>query len=373
MKGDRVLGLDVIRAFAIFSVLIIHTLDLTTTGLNRYIQYVKFDGVIYFFVLSGFLIGNILINSLEKSITFSTILNFWLRRWFRTLPNYLLFLVILIFIFGEYKLRIFKYLFFVQNFYKPIPNFFQESWSLTIEEWFYLLLPIVIYILNKVFKWRVKISILFVLILVIILTPVIRYYICVYYNVNDFLSWEYFIRGIAICRFDSIIFGVLGAFVSYYCLPLWISNRKLLFYLGFSGLLIFKVLEVNCIQFFFNGQLAYFMSVFYLSIQSLLILLMLPFLSTFNVSRDNIVTRVIKRMSLISYSVYLVNYSLVKGFILVYVEAFLKEYIQTTYLEMILVFLFWIISISSSILIYNCFELPVMKLRDRFSISKYYK
>ncbi len=370
MKSDRVLGLDIIRSFAIFSVLIIHTLDLTTTRLNHYIQYVKFDGVIYFFVLSGFLIGNILIKSLEQSVTFNTISNFWLRRWLRTLPNYLLFLVILIFVFGEYKLRVFKYLFFLQNFYKPIPDFFPESWSLTIEEWFYLALPIVIYILNKVFKWRVKISILFVLIFVIILTPIIRYYMCVYYNVKDFLSWEYFIRGIAICRFDSIIFGVLGAFVSYYYLRLWTSYRKLLFYLGLSGLIIFKLLEINYNHIFFDGQLAYFMSVFYLSIQSLLILLMLPFLSTFNVSSESIVTRVIRRISLVSYSVYLVNYSLVKGFILVYMEAFLKEYFQTLYLEMILVFLFWIISISSSILIYNYFELPVMKLRDRFSISK---
>lgn len=370
MKGDRVLGLDIIRAFAIFSVLIIHTLDLTTTGLNHYLQYVKFDGVIYFFVLSGFLIGNILIKSLEQSVCFNTILNFWLRRWFRTIPNYLLFLVILLFVFGEYKFRIFKYLLFLQNFYKPIPDFFPESWSLTIEEWFYLSLPIVIYILHKVFKWRVKISILFILIFVIMLTPIIRYYMCVYYNVNDLLSWEHFIRGIAICRFDSIIFGVLGAFVSYYYLLLWTSYRKMLFYLGFSGLLIFKLLEINYNHIFFDSQLAYFMSVFYLSIQSLLILFMLPFLSTFNVSSESIITRVIRRISLVSYSLYLINYSLVKGFLLVYMETFLKEYIQRTYLEIILILSFWIISISSSIMIYNYFELPVMKLRDRLTISK---
>ena len=54
------------------------------------------NGVELFFVLSGFLIGGILIKTFQKDNSFGikTISNFWIRRWFRTLPNYDLILIL---------------------------------------------------------------------------------------------------------------------------------------------------------------------------------------------------------------------------------------------------------------------------------------
>jgi len=370
MKDNRILGLDIIRTFAIISVLIIHTTDLATKNVNHYLQFVKFDGVLYFFVLSGFLIGSILIKSFEKSFRFIDIWNFWIRRWFRTLPNYLLFLILLMILQGEYKLRIFKYIFFAQNFYKPISDFFPESWSLTIEEWFYMALPIMLFILHRVLKIKFKTAVLVIVLSVILITPLIRYYLCINYNVTNQLSWNCFIRGIAICRFDSIIFGVLGAYIWHYYPLIWLQYKKKLLILGVLAILGFRYLEINWQHLFFDDRPAIFMSVYYLSIQSFLVLLLLPYLSDFKTHRENLLISSIRNISLSSYSIYLVNYSLVKGIVLVYIQNLLVTLVNDDLLELILISMFWILSIGSSILLYKHFELPFMNLRDLYSHSK---
>ncbi|MDG1661044.1 MAG: hypothetical protein P8H40_06680 [Winogradskyella sp.] len=51
-------------------------------------------GVDIFFVLSGFLIGGILLRKLEAGQTsFSDLVRFWKRRWLRTFPNYFVVLI----------------------------------------------------------------------------------------------------------------------------------------------------------------------------------------------------------------------------------------------------------------------------------------
>ena len=62
----RIFGLDFLRAFAIFSVLLSHSSFLLNEQWQKWIGWFVFDGVSMFFVLSGFLIGGILIKTLEK-------------------------------------------------------------------------------------------------------------------------------------------------------------------------------------------------------------------------------------------------------------------------------------------------------------------
>ena len=94
--GNRVFGLDLLRCGAILLVLSVHFVESITPNevTKFYFTYLHVDGVGLFFVLSGFLIGTILIKDfLKYGISFSTLLNFWKRRWFRTLPNYYLVLL----------------------------------------------------------------------------------------------------------------------------------------------------------------------------------------------------------------------------------------------------------------------------------------
>ena len=86
--SKRNFGLDLVRAIAILLVLITHI------GLKSdYVGGLEIGnlGVEFFFVLSGFLIGGILIKDFSNGgVNIPVIANFWIRRWFRTLPVYYL-------------------------------------------------------------------------------------------------------------------------------------------------------------------------------------------------------------------------------------------------------------------------------------------
>src|SRR6185503_5952862 len=93
-EKKRIFGLDLLRSIAIILVLVTHTVSFLDPQ-NHYYEipvYTGYLGVEFFFVLSGFLIGTILlkIHYQDTIINFKSIKLFWIRRWFRTLPNYYL-------------------------------------------------------------------------------------------------------------------------------------------------------------------------------------------------------------------------------------------------------------------------------------------
>lgn len=143
--GKRNFGLDFIRSISIWFVILFHA-GLDIPGLR--ILKLGGIGVEIFFVLSGFLIGEILIKQLDKSNSFSSIKNFWIRRWFRILPLYYLVLSFK-FILIDHSIgwNILYYIFFLQNNFFGI-DFFAVTWSLVIEEWFYLISPFVFLVVN---------------------------------------------------------------------------------------------------------------------------------------------------------------------------------------------------------------------------------
>ena len=108
-------------------------------------------GVDLFFVLSGWLIGSLWFREHIREGHVRP-LRFMSRRWLRTLPPY--YVAMPIGWLGVYLFRQvpfdFGYLVFIQNYYEKLP-FFGVSWSLCIEEHFYLLLP---WILVLAMRWR---------------------------------------------------------------------------------------------------------------------------------------------------------------------------------------------------------------------------
>ena len=130
IDSDRVYGLDILRAIAIMFVAIGHGSNLLPKKFATIIDSFVFDGVSIFFVLSGFLIGRILISKITKEgINFKILMTFWKRRWFRTLPNYFLILILLCVLnlsFNpEFDFRkIYKFFFFSQNITESHPAWF---------------------------------------------------------------------------------------------------------------------------------------------------------------------------------------------------------------------------------------------------------
>ena len=170
----RIPQLDGIRGSAILLVLIWHFLVAPTSLVSnggfaaRVIARagsLTWSGVDLFFVLSGFLIGGILIDSKDSPRYFST---FYIRRVFRILPIYL-FLVLAylcvwnattgnIPVLGETLGRPvpwYVYLTFTQNIWFAhhgwVGVYLGPSWSLAVEEQFYLLLPTMIRVLPRRF------------------------------------------------------------------------------------------------------------------------------------------------------------------------------------------------------------------------------
>ena len=105
----RIFGLDLMRAVAILMVLSSHLLWIYPPNngiISQVFQLFGYLGVEIFFVLSGFLIGRIVYRLyLQDDFTISSVLYFLKRRWFRTLPNYYLVLLINILIFKHILYR----------------------------------------------------------------------------------------------------------------------------------------------------------------------------------------------------------------------------------------------------------------------------
>jgi peptidoglycan/LPS O-acetylase OafA/YrhL len=146
----RNFGLDVMRAVAILMVLFDHAWYFNTHIAAEFNPWVVFGfiGVELFFVLSGFLIGQIVLRDLITGINRQKIVTFYIRRWLRTLPLYYIVLVFFIiasnYIYHTSELHPFHFV-FLQNFIPSELYFLSIAWSLAIEEWFYITLPLFLY------------------------------------------------------------------------------------------------------------------------------------------------------------------------------------------------------------------------------------
>lgn len=148
MNADRNAWLDSLRAFAIIAVVTCHAAAgfCNATGHPRTGIYAALGlgghGVDLFFVLSGWLLGGVLFREIQRTQTIC-LRRFWMRRWLRTLPAYYAVLGLTL---GQ---RVFQgssvlsdlwYAVFAQTYaFSELP-FFGISWSLCVEEHFYLLI-----------------------------------------------------------------------------------------------------------------------------------------------------------------------------------------------------------------------------------------
>lgn len=207
MSETRVFGLDFLRALAIVLVLVAHASFMFLPLTHRLEAWWMLGqlGVELFFVLSGFLIGAILVKQAEAGSL--AVGRFWLRRWLRTLPNYYLFLGINIaiarWIDGAWP-HAAGYAVFMQNFAWPQPIFFIESWSLAVEEIFYLVAPLLVLACSGHVTRRVPATLL--VSIAIALATLVR----VVYVVTQQPVWDQAVRMVALVRMDAIAYGALA-------------------------------------------------------------------------------------------------------------------------------------------------------------------
>ncbi len=356
----RVFGLDLMRAIAIITVMIGHCSMLYKA--NTDFPWIKLiDGVELFFVLSGFLIGGILIRLLENNAIHSPrdIYNFWIRRWFRTLPNYYLILILnIIFVyFGlnnqDFASIDYKFFFFIQNFYTGFTGFFWESWSLSVEEWFYFFFPIILVLIISGLKSVLSKKHLFLIsVLVFLLVPLaLRAYYASRYDM-DYSSLHINIYKVVIYRLDSIALGLLAAYCYRWHIQLWHRTRVVTFILGI--LICYFILYLQWLPNDISTK------VFKPIVQSFGCMLLLPLFSAMK-KAPRYVTKVVTHISLISYSMYLVNLGLVA-------EVLSTHFPPITPLSAWMWFVFyWLFVVLVSTLLFKYFERPMTRLRDKWS------
>ena len=216
-SGGRILELDGLRGIAALMVVVFHyvnnqlvTSSVPGAGMLSKLTEFGWVGVDLFFVLSGFLIGSILIRNKPSKQYFST---FFVRRVVRIVPNYFLAvgLFILITNLSFFKDNYFltsnnvipwwSYFAMVHNIYMgALQNLGNQAmsitWSIGIEEQFYIIFPFIIYYLKD--KWLP-----WVLIACIITAGIVRG------------MMPHWITGYVLlpCRMDGLALGVLIAWL----------------------------------------------------------------------------------------------------------------------------------------------------------------
>jgi peptidoglycan/LPS O-acetylase OafA/YrhL len=209
-----------VRACAILFVLASHCGDMFANWLGgrapMRLSVAGFFGVELFFVLSGFLIGRLLIDIIAEPPTPRAWLVFMTRRWMRTLPMYFLWIAVLAVIWPP---RFWEpdhwpllwhilppFLTLTQNLAWPMTyEWFGVSWSLTVEEWFYLgfsamLLSTVVLLGRAAGFWATVLAFL-------VIPLILRWHVPVTADFNKDMA------GIAVMRLDAIAFGVVAAWV----------------------------------------------------------------------------------------------------------------------------------------------------------------
>ena len=158
-----------------------------------------------FFVLSGFVLAPQIMYCVQQR-SFATLLRFLARRWMRTIPPYLVSLIVVSALFGELLSSDFwRYLFYVQNLWRQasVNDYFPIAWSLSVEEWFYVCFPLLLLISARIVGGTSRYIQIFFSLAVIAAIGVLRAF-C-----GDFDNWGPEVRRVVLFRFDSIVYGFL--------------------------------------------------------------------------------------------------------------------------------------------------------------------
>jgi peptidoglycan/LPS O-acetylase OafA/YrhL len=346
----RSFGIDLVRTVAILIVMLRHYGLLG--GFNFGIYAIEF-----LFVVSGYLIGQILIKSFYsvESISFSSVKLFMMRRWFRILPMYYLAILIKFIFFPEVGKNIIFYLLFLQNNFYGI-SFFPETWSLVIDEWFYLGTPILLYMFMKFISFNKK-HILIYLCIIIVIINILRWFWVVKTNI----PWTGVNSNIVLHQ-DTLLIGVILAYIKQHFKSIFdILNTKRLYYFGallFSIFIYFIFLirwpNDRVDDFILSRTITF-------SIGALIIAMMLPYIENriqpIKIKKLSFVNKIVTLGSKYSYALYLFH-----GMSLISVHYIFDHKLNITISAIIALLL----SIFISYLLYEFVEKKFLILRDRY-------
>ncbi|MEI7731022.1 MAG: acyltransferase [Verrucomicrobiota bacterium] len=214
---NRSIPIDILRLAAVLLVMLRHlhlcSEQQSASGhaFASMLQCGGWIGVDLFFVLSGFLISSLLFSEHKKygQISFK---RFFIRRGFKIYPSFwlLIFVVVVVSYFQGQPVRwklVAGELLFIQSYYDGI---FAHSWSLAVEEHFYVFLPLLLIVCERYCRHRERIFSLvpWVYLALVVTCLVVRLVTVTFaeFNMTTVMFQSH-------VRMDSLFFGVV---LSYY-------------------------------------------------------------------------------------------------------------------------------------------------------------
>ena len=221
-SSARIPALDGLRGVAILLVLLCHSIfefHPTSRVLSSMLVVgrLTWSGVDLFFVLSGFLIGGILLDAKASPHYFKT---FYVRRAYRILPLYAVVLALFslryiaphnspgsLGTFSYSSIPWASYATFTQNFWMVMlgtfgPGALAATWSLAVEEQFYITIPLLI---KRVDRSQLVLA----LVSIVLLAPALRTFLNTFIKHGELACYV-----LMPCRADALSLGVLCALVA---------------------------------------------------------------------------------------------------------------------------------------------------------------
>jgi len=346
--------LDGFRGVSIILVLVHHLYFPLVSG--------GFLGVDMFFVLSGFLITSLLLEEWQKFDAIS-LKNFYIRRLFRLMPA-VFFLIALLGIYALFFLDgksagktfqgIWLTLSYASNWFyafkfAPANNPLGVTWSLAVEEQFYLIFPLILLLAFRLkLSYRQIITALIVLIIGIALHRK---------NLADNHGFTPRLYYASDTRADALLVGCLVAFLFSWKMEIFKKYERF-FRIGAALSLVFLIICVSMLE--WDDPFLYFSGGY--TFIALAVGFLLISLTAYNPKRAiNILSFApLVWIGRVSYGIYLWHWA-IRWYL--YGDESLPASDLHLLLAIFLTFLFTVIS-------YYCVEKPFLKLKDKFSQNR---
>ena len=156
------------------------------------------------------------------------------------------------------------------------------------------------------------------------------------------------------------MFGFLGAWLAFFYNDFWLRWKKTLAIMGIALLFIPQVIgALPAVNMNFNNFCS-------LTLTSIGTFFLLPSLSELRTGKG-FFYRFLTFVSIVSYSMYLVNFSLVQLTIIPSLTGTIIMFTRNhLVISVIRYLLYWILTFGLSYIMYSFYEKPMMQLRERF-------
>lgn len=357
-NNSRVLQLDILRAFAILTVLLHHIPNnCIGNGLISDILWAfkkgGWCGVDMFFVISGFLVSGIYFREYTKTGTIS-VKNFLIRRGFKIYPGFYFLIIATLIIYPPTTKpvttnSILSEIFFYQSYVEGI---WGATWSLAVEEHFYIFLSVIFFIFYKLNSAKAKSGDLFKFLPTLFLIVAI---LCVFFRIINIVRYPEFSflkhYSNSHIRLDSLLFGVLLSYYYYF------KPEKIAF-IGKHKFLVMALCLSSLLLYFIFQREEYNSIVSVLGLSHLYLIFGLMLIAFLNIDiKRNILTTGLKYIGKNSYAIYLWHF---------FVLNMLLTITQDTYIT----YVYLILSIVAGGLVTFLIEDPFLRLRDKLFPSK---